>query len=147
MFLSCENLPFAKGTFLSVFSHSQLSQGVQGWNHHKLDGVGVPISCGPLTRACIATSPRPDSKLWGNPSIVSVGLRGVALASQLLCPSSMLLWISFQQGIWRWSHYKFEGVEGTHLLWGCDSDFHSNHFALIIITSLLRAPGSCGAVT
>ena len=59
-------------------------------------------------------------------------LQGVALASQLLCPSSMLFWTSFQQGVWRWRHYKFEGVEGTHLVWGCDSNFFINNYYKLV---------------
>ena len=84
-------------------------------------------------------------KMMGDPSPVPMGLRvcgsGIATA---VPPSSILLWISFQQSAWGVSHNKLDGVGGTHFLWGCGSDFIATIciFALIINISLLGM-GAC----
>ena len=91
---------------------------------------------------CVPCVPRPDSKLWGNPSPVPVGLLGVALASQPLCPpppppppTSMMLLISFQRGVRGWGHYKFEGVGAPIYCWtvtrACNYFCINNYYKLI----------------
>ena len=78
--------------------------------------------------------------LWGS---------GVWLLHSNCCAPSTLLWISFQQGVRGWSHYKLDGVGDTQSLWGCDSNFDCNYFCINNCYKFvgMGALCCCGAVT
>ena len=97
-------------------------QALWGWGYPFLVGLRLGLA---LQLLCPFSTTRLKNM---GASPVPVGIRDVALASQLLCPLLHAVVDKLSTRSTGRSHYKLDVLVGSQSLWGCDSDFHCNYF-------------------